>query len=349
MTERPGGEIQSPAAWVAADVTEDSWLRPLTPDEVAEIRDAALGFAASGQALTEISRDSFALPRFGDRLREIVRSSVLEGKGFAVLRKLNLEGLDIRAIAAAFLGLGVHLGGLRPQNAKGHLLGHVMDLGRSSSDPTARLYQTHERQTYHTDSCDVVALLCLQKARAGGQSSLVSSVTLHNEIMRRRPDLAAVLFEPIETDRRGEEAPGEAPYFRIPVFNWRAGRFAGMYQRQYIESSRRFPDVAPLTPEQVEALDLLDALAEDPRLHVTLDFEPGDVQLVNNHVLFHDRTAFEDWPEPERRRHLLRLWIAPPEAQPLPEIFAERFGSVTPGARGGVSAAPALWNAPLAP
>lgn len=189
--------------------------------------------------------------------------------------------------------------------------------------------------------------MCLRPAKAGGRSSLVSSLTLHNEVLRRRPDLAAVLFAPIETDRRGEAAAGERPYFTIPVFNWFENAFAGIYQRQYIESARRFADVPPLTAAQVEALDLLDALAEDPALHLEIDFQPGDIQLVNNHVLFHDRTAFEDWPQPERRRHLLRLWLAPAEARPLPAVFAERFGSVRPGARGGVSVPRERWTAPL--
>ena len=125
------------------------------------------------------------------------------------------------------------------------------------------------------------------------------------------PELALTLFEPIETDRRGEVAEGERPYFTIPVFNWFEGHFAGVYQRQYIESARRFAEVAPLTAKQLARLDMLDACANDEAFHVEIDFQPGDIQLVNNHVLLHDRTAFEDWPEPARRRHLLRLWLAP--------------------------------------
>src|SRR5262245_37788446 len=139
---------------------------------------------------------------------------------------------------------------------------------------------------------------------------------------RRRPDLARLLFEPIETDRRGEVAAGEKPYFRIPVFNWHAGLLSAIYQRQYIESARRFPEVPPLTPAQIEALDLLDELANDPELHLMMELQPGDMQFVHNHTILHDRTAFEDWPEAERKRHLLRLWLAPRRARPLPEVFA---------------------------
>lgn len=348
MTEMlpiPPGEIPGPAAWRAADLAPDQWLTRLTEAEIAEIEAAAR--ATADMELAALTAADFPLPTLGPRLRGILHDQVLGGRGFAVLRGLDPDRLSRRENAAAFLGLGAHLGAFRPQNAKGHILGHVKDLGRSGDDPTARLYQTHERQTYHTDSCDVVGLMCLRPAKAGGRSSLVSSVTLHNEIRRRRPDLAAVLFQPVQTDRRGEAGPGEDPWFTIPVFTWHAGHFAGKYQRQYIESARRFPQVPPLTAAQVAAFDLLDVLAEDPALHVELDFRPGDIQLVNNHILFHDRTAFEDWPDPERRRHLLRLWLAPPQAQALPPVFAERFGSVTPGERGGISVPRDLWIAPL--
>ncbi len=343
----PPLRIDSPAAWRSGDLTPGEWLHQLTAAEAGEIEAAARGLAASGKALTEVRAADFPLPGAGRRLREVLLREVLEGRGFAVIRGLDPARLNRREQAAAFLGLGAHWGALRPQNAQGHVLGHVKDLGRSGDDPTARLYQTHERQTYHTDSCDVVGLMCLTPAKAGGRSSLVSSVAIYNEMRRVAPELAAALFEPIETDRRGEAAAGEQPWFTIPVFNWRAGHFAGIYQRQYIESARRFAGVAPLSAAQTAALDLLDSLAEDPSFHLEIDFAPGDIQLVNNHVLFHDRTAFEDWPEPERRRHLLRLWLAPVEAQPLPAVFAQRFGAVTPGLRGGVTVPRERWSAPL--
>jgi hypothetical protein len=343
----PSGPLETPAAWRSADLTPGEWVHELSTPEAAEIAVAARILADRDVDLTKVTAADFPLPDFGPRLAELHRRQVLEGRGFAVIRGLDPEAFSRRGNAALFLGIGAHLGAFRPQNAAGHILGHVKDLGRSGDDPNARLYQTHERQTYHTDSCDVVGLYCLRPAKTGGRSSLVSSLALHNEMRRRAPQLAAALFQPIETDRRGEVGPGEQPWFNIPVFNWFEGHFAGMYQRQYIESARRFAEVPPLTQTQVAALDLLDALAEDPGLHLEIDFQPGDIQLVNNHVLFHDRTAFEDWPEPERRRHLLRLWLAPADAQPLPPVFAERFGAVRPGERGGVTVPPERWVAPL--
>ena len=282
-----------------------------------------------------LRREDFPLPRLGPRLGRIL-AEVLDGRGFVLLRGLPALEWGPRQSALAFLGLGLHLGNLRSQNAQGHLLGHVRDQGLSSQDPNVRIYQTRERQNYHTDSSDVVGLLCLHPARSGGLSSLVSSVTIFNELRRRRPDLARVLFEPLETDRRGEVPPGQQPFFRIPVFNWQAGLLTTIYHRTYIDSARRFAEVPPLTSEQTDALDAFDALANDPALHFFMEFRAGDVQLVHNHTLLHDRTAFEDWPEPERRRHLLRLWLAPAEARPLPAVFAERYGSLIPGDRGGI-------------
>ena len=175
--------------------------------------------------------------------------------------------------------------------AQGHVLGHVQDLGLDAADPNVRIYQTRERQTFHTDSCDVVALLCLKTAQSGGLSALVSSTTIFNEMRRRRPDLLQLLFEPIATDRRGEVPEGGKPFFEIPVFTWHRGYLNAIYQRQYIDSAQRFPEAPRLTPAHIEALDLFDSLADDPKLNMLMEFRPGDVQLVHNHTLLHDRTG----------------------------------------------------------
>jgi len=341
--------IDGAAAWYGpALARRRDWIETLSAAEVAEVDDASRRVAGRNADLTAIRAADFPLPTLAPRLQRVL-DEVLNGRGFALIRGLDVDRYSRREAAAAFLGFGSHLGSPRPQNARGHILGHVADVGLSSDDPNVRIYQTHERQTFHTDSCDVVALMCLRTAKTGGLSTLVSAVTIYNEMRAREPDLAAALFEPVETDRRGEVSPGQPPCFRIPVFSWHAGLLSVMYQRQYIESARRFDDVPPLTPRQVAALDLFDALANDPDLNLQMALRPGDIQLVHNHALLHDRTAFEDWPEPERRRHLLRLWLAPAGARPLPPVFAERYGTLTPGARGGVLVAGVGLNAPLEP
>jgi hypothetical protein len=330
-------EQTGPAAWYGPHwANRDDWIVRLDDADVAEIEAALRAWTArAGGAPAPLSADDFPLPRLAPRLAAI-RDELLAGRGFVLVKGLPVERWSRVDASLAFIGLGAHLGRARSQNAAGHLLGHVRDVGLSSTDPRVRIYQTHERQTFHTDSCDVVGLLCLNEARRGGDSLLVSSTTIFNEMRRRRPDLAARLFEPVATDRRGEVPPGMKPYFEIPVFSWYHGYLTAIYQRQYIDSAQRFPDAPRLDPQQVEALDLFDALAEDPALHLRMRLEPGDAQFVHNHTMLHDRTAFEDWDEPQRRRHLLRLWLAVPGARPLPEVFAQRYGSVSIGDRGGI-------------
>ena len=326
-------EVCDRSVWYATDDTD--WIEQISADEIEEVEGAVKDLEESGVEIEKITAEDVPLPTLAPRLRGML-DEVLNGRGFVLIRRLPVERWTRRQAAIAFLIIGAQLGNLRMQNAEGHLLGHVRDLGRSSDDPNTRIYQTRERQTFHTDSCDVVGLLCLQTAKSGGLSSLVSSTTIFNEMRRRRPDLLRVLMEPIETDRRGEVPENGKPYFKIPVFNYHDGLVSTIYQRQYIESARRFPGVAPLTPFYIEALNLFDELANDPKLNLMMELQPGDIQLVHNHTILHDRTAFEDYDEPERKRHLLRLWLAPPNARPLPEVYAERFGSITPGDRGGV-------------
>jgi Taurine catabolism dioxygenase TauD, TfdA family len=336
----PPPEIRDRSAWYGPDLAERDWIERFSEAEIDEVERAVhtIDQSQSKRAqfdFASINTTDVPLPTLAPRLQTLL-DEVLNGRGFVLIKGLPVERWTRREAAIAFLIIGIHLGAPRMQNAAGHLLGHVKDLGRSSDDPNTRIYQTRERQTFHTDSCDVVALLCLRKAKSGGLSSLVSSTTIFNEMRKRRPDLLKVLLEPIETDRRGEVPEGSKPYFNIPVFNYHDGLVSTIYQRQYIESARRFPDVPSLTEKQIEALNLFDQLANDPQLHLLMDLEPGDIQLVDNHTILHDRTAFEDFPEPDRKRHLLRLWLAPPNARPLPEVYGERFGSITPGDRGGV-------------
>ncbi|MBU0723867.1 MAG: TauD/TfdA family dioxygenase [Alphaproteobacteria bacterium] len=341
-------EISGPAAWYGPDqAARTDWIIRFSAADIAEIEAATQLFLTTGAEIGQMSRSDFPLPGLSPKLATVL-AEVLNGRGFALFRGLPVERWSIAEAAAAFFGIGTHLGSARSQNGKGHVLGHVRDLGLASNDPNVRIYQTRERQTFHTDSCDVVALLCLKTAKSGGDSALVSSVTLYNEMRRRRPDLARLLFQPLATDRRGEVGAGEKPYYEIPVFSWHENLLSAIYQRQYIDSSQRFPDAPRQSPALVEALDLFDALADDPALNFTMRLEPGDVQLVHNHTLLHDRTGFEDWPEPEKKRHLLRLWLSPEASRPLPACFAQRFGTTIPGARGGIILPQTHLNAPLA-
>ena len=341
--------VVGPSVWFGPEArSAKNWQFALNDAELTELEGAARHCLAHSPDVSRIDRAGFVLPTLSRRLR-VLHDHLIQGPGFALIKSLPVQVWSREISAAVFYGIGTHLGNPRPQNARGHLLGHVMDMGLAANDPNVRIYQTHERQTFHTDSSDIVGLLCLQQARAGGDSALVSSNTIYNEMHRDVPHLAAVLFDPIATDRRGEVPDGHKPYFEIPVFNWYQGLLSTIYQRQYIDSAQRFDQAMRLEPLHVEALDYFDQLANDERLNFLMRLEPGDMQFVHNHTILHDRTAFEDWAQPEQKRHLLRLWLSSPESRVLPPVFAQRYGSVEPGLRGGVMHTDAAVNAPLYP
>jgi hypothetical protein len=345
-------EQTGPAAWHGPQMAARSdWIGTLEPADLAELEAAMRRFLAAGDdpaRIGQMTAAQFPLPRLAPRLAAL-RQELLHGRGFALLRRLPVQRYSMVQAATLFMGLGVHLGAPRSQNAQGHVLGHVCDLGLSSADPGVRIYQTRERQTFHTDSCDIVGLLCLREARHGGDSLLVSALTLFNELRRTRPDLAVRLLRPMAHDRRGEVPAGAQPFFMIPVFSWHAGALTVFYQRQYFDSAQRFAQAPRLTPADVAALDAFDALANDTRLNFAMRLAPGDLQFVHNHVLLHDRTAFDDAPEPAQRRHLLRLWLAAPGARELPPAFAARYGALTVGDRGGILVPGTRLTVPLAP
>jgi len=330
--------IDGPAAWWGRDLPDPAvFTHQLTGDEIAEIDAAVRAIVDAGTDPIAIDRKSFALPRLGPHLTRVRDEVLLGGRGFIVFRGLPVERYTMEEAAAAFLGIGAWFGKPVSQNGKGHILGHVKDLGRSVDDPTARIYQTTHKQTFHTDSVDIVGLLCLKTAKAGGLSRIVSSISLYNEMYRRRPDLAALLFAPFCFDRRGEVPAGKKGWYETPIFHWHAEQLSVIYgNRYYIQSAQRFPDAPRLTAQQIEALDLFDALANDPANYLDIAFRPGDIQLIHNHVILHDRTDYEDWLEPARKRHLLRLWLCPPNGRPLPPAFADRYGSTEIGNRGGI-------------
>ena len=340
--------VEGPSAWVGADLATrpEEWTYRLSRAEVAEIEAATAGVRARDHDIADIRRADFPLPTLGPVLDRL-RAEVLNGRGFVLLRGLPVEGRPIADSATAYWGIGTYFGNARSQNAMGHMLGHVRDLGLSSKDPNVRIYQTTERQNFHTDSCDIVALLCLKTAKSGGLSSLTSSMSIYNAMATRRPDLVSRLFRPMPTDRRGEVPEGKRPWFETPVYNDYQGLLSAIYAPHYVRSSQRFPDAPRLSTEGITALDCFDRLAEDPDLRLDMEFQPGDMQFVHNHTVLHDRTAFEDWPEPERKRHLLRLWLAAPGARPLPPAYAERYGSVEIGNRGGIICKGTRLHAPL--
>ncbi len=323
------------ATWMGSNLesSPERWTRHWTEELLTDLFDVARRQADDD--LTRLQVHADASPALHE-LASSIRDDLIHGLGFTLLKGYPVGQVDERLEAVGFMVLGRLLGGLRSQNAAGHLLGHVKNVGGDLSDPRTRIYQTNERQSFHTDSTDCVGLLCRRTAISGGRSQLASAETVHRIMAERRPDLARWLFEPIATDRRGEIPDGADPWFEIPVLSWYEGRLSVLYQRTYIDSAARLPEAPRPAADHIAALDLWDSIVNEPDVHLVMDLEPGDMQFVYNHTLLHDRTGFRDDPDPSKRRHLLRLWISLPGDRPLPPVFAQRYGQLTVGERGGI-------------
>lgn len=312
MSEILMSPFQHPAAWTKAEMQNNpEWAYTLSSDAVAEVKAAVQHALDLQRPLLELTVDDFPLPTLGERFTAL-RHELEEGRGFELWRGLDVPEWSAEERTAAFWGLGLHLGQPIVQNSKGELLGHVMNT--TSTDPTtnanSRFYHTNSAAPFHVDGADVVGLMCVRGAKAGGASLVVSSCSIYNGILRERPDLIPLLYEPLWFDHRGERnaVTGE-PYWVTSICGWREGKLSMMYLRNFIESGQRYPGAPPLTDQHRELFDLIDRLAESEELCLSMDFQPGDIQWLNNHTTLHSRTSFEDFAEPERRRWLLRLWL----------------------------------------
>ncbi len=333
LPAEPMQPVVDPSEWTGAELdASDDWKYPLTRLEIAELDGALAGVEARGLEIKDIGIEDFPLPTLDAKLADM-KAQLMEGRGLAVLRGVPVERYDIAQAAKVYWGIGLRIGQPVPQNANGHLLGHVYDLvgpdrGKANN---IRAYHTSGHLGYHSDSCDVVVLLCLQKSKSGGLSRVVSTVAVYNEILRRCPDLAAELVKPWYIDRREEIPPGKDPWFQMPVFCFADGHFHCNWHNFYVRSAQRFEELPRFTEAQIEALGMLDTMADE--LRYDMEFEPGDIQFLHNHVIAHGRTLYEDWPEPERMRHLLRLWLATPGGRPLVPEILERYVGLKPGQR----------------
>ena len=341
-------QIYDNRSWLGSELQDrqDLWKTYLSLELIDDLEQAANNFLSLGIDISEISPDNFPLRIFNKHLSEL-SIKLLDGIGFEVITGLPVYRYSAEMIAIIFCGIGAYLGDARSQNSDGHLLGHVRDIGANPNDQNTRIYQTSQRQTFHTDSADVVGLLCVNEAKEGGDSLLVSAVTIFNQIVELRPDLVEYLFDPIATDRRGEVPIGELPFLTIPPLNLIDNLLTVFYQRQYIDSAQRFSVVLKLSKKHIEALDLFDSLANNTSLHLSMRLRPGDMQFVYNHAFLHDRTGFVDWTESTKKRHLLRLWLSMPNDRDLPECFKQRYGSIEVGNRGGIITQETKLKVPL--
>ena len=327
---------------------ESLWIRPFSKNEITELENAAYNFLKKEKNIALLNTNNFILPNLSVEFLNL-QLELKKGIGFRLYRGIPVDKYDIKTLATIYFGLGSYVGSPRSQNSKGHLLGHVRDLGLNTENQNVRVYQTSERQHFHTDSCDAVSLLCIREAKKGGISMLASTLTIYNEFQNHYPELLVYLFKEISRDRRGEVPEGEQPFYNLPVLNWYKGNLTGFYHRPYIDSAQFYHNSIKLTTEHKQALDKFDEIANDDNIHLKMKFLPGDIQFVYNHSILHDRTSYEDWNIEDKKRHLLRLWLSLPNDRPLPLNFAKRYGSITIGNRGGIITKNTNLHVPLSP
>lgn len=317
--------VVDPAGWYREDFAgRDSWMYRLSAAEIAELHEAVAAVEARGLDLKDVTRDDFPLPTLGATLADIAEE-IMMGRGFALIRGLPVEGRSRLQVAAAFWGIGTHMGEARSQNTKGHLLGHVKDIGGNYA--TGRGYMSRDALLFHSDRADILALCCLQTAKSGGDHRICSSVTIYNEMLKRRPDLLKELTWRFYRIRKGEIPPGQPQrdWVREPIFSVEQGFLTARGPSAPVFKAQSLPDVPKLTDAQTEAIDLFMELAQE--VSMGIDYEPGDISFVMNHVTQHARTDYEDWPEPERKRHLLRLWLRTGR-RPLQKDVAQALAGV---------------------
>jgi hypothetical protein len=299
-----------PARWTGPEMVRSTeWVYQFSSAEADELREFASRFVATGASPLTLIGSPVDLPVLAPALAGW-REVLTRGRGFVLARGLPVASMGPAQVAAAYVALGTHLGTPVAQNAAGLLLGDIRDDGSDPDNPTVRRYRTRLEQPFHVDGADIVGLLCLHQAKSGGVSQVVSSVTIYDTIAALHPELIPLLSQTWYFDTYGNDVPGALnPWFERPLLTGTPERFSLFHLRWYVDRAQQYPGVPVLTSAHVELLDLIDSLAADPALHLNMDFAPGDIQLLSNHTILHSRTAYEDFEEPERKRHLLRLWL----------------------------------------
>ncbi|MGH6816567.1 MAG: TauD/TfdA family dioxygenase [Hyphomicrobiaceae bacterium] len=344
--------IVGPCAWLGHEMARSTrWIRDLRPADIAEIDAALEAVERRGLAWREIGQADFPLPGLAELFSDI-REELENGCGMIKLRGVPVGRYSEDRLRKLYFGIGGNLGTPVFQNRRGELMrlirneggnvgkryGQIEHVRMADGSPFLSSYArtlTNGPLRFHTDRTDVVGLLCVRQAAKGGVSTICSSVSAMNEMLKRRPDLAELLFEPYYRSRHGEEAETAEDVYALPVFGVRDGRFASHFSLTYIEAAQTVAGVPRLTDAQKEALDMLLALAKELALEMTLD--SGDIQFLNSHVTYHGRTPFEDNKDTGHDRLLMRLWLAVPNSRALPEGQEVLWRSVEAGAvRGGI-------------
>jgi hypothetical protein len=321
--------VSGPAAW-RGDVLKagTEWIYQLNETEIAELVEVGQRFLADNPDLRSVVAEDYPIPANANHIAECAKQ-MDAGRGFILVRGLKTEEYGDVLSGAIFYVIGLHLGQPMEQNALGDVVDHVVATSnKTMADPDALPSRVRDRLPFHSDSSDVVALMCLRGAKAGGSSSLVSGATIYNEVLERRPELAPLLLEPFYFDWYRQDHDAPAMTYTSPICSYVDGIFSMYAGSSMIFSAQEYPGVPQLTQDQIDAINLCDEISQEPGFAIDMDFQPGDIQWLLNYAALHSRTEYDDFPEPERRRHLLRLWLKRDVKRPL----APGFGKVVKSA-----------------
>jgi hypothetical protein len=299
-----------PAARIGRDLQQrTNWIHRLAPAELDELDAAIVALGASGKPIATINAADYPLRELDASIRQW-RKTLESGRGFFLVRGFPVRKYSKEQAALAFWIVGAHLGDPVSQNSDGDMLGHVRDTGARPNSLETRLYKTRAELTFHTDGADIIGLFCLRTAKAGGVSRIASSVAVYNEIIRLRPDLVPLLFTRFPNYMPGPQGvAGKGSVFNYPIVTVDGDLFRMLFLGWYIRDSQSVPETPRLTPQQLELVDLLEQIPNEPGMALDMRFAEGDMQFLKNSVILHARTDYEDAAEPDEKRHLLRLWL----------------------------------------
>jgi hypothetical protein len=314
--------VPAPVAWRGDELANSrEWIYLLNPDELAELEQVGRRFLDDNPDLRIVRAEEYPLPVCAPAIEQWA-AAMDSGRGFVLVRGLRCEYYSDELSASIYYVIGLHLGAPMRQNERGDMVQHVLATSDLKyMEPGARSIRIRDGLSYHSDSSDVVALLCLRPAKEGGLSSLVSAATIYNEVLKRRPELAPLLFEPWHYDWRKQDPNAPENTYASPMMSYVDGVFSAYLGNAIIRTAQRYPEVPRLTEQQIELMELIDAICIEPGIALHMDFRRGDMQWLLNYAALHNRTGFTDYPEPQLRRHLLRLWLKRDVNRPMVAKF----------------------------
>lgn len=316
--------VTTSAAWRGDElVKQGDWIYHLSAAQITELETLGAQLVLNDPDLRRIEIEDYPLIECRDAVEDWKQRMDI-GHGFVLVRGLRTQLYSDALSAAIYYILGLHLGEPMRQNELGDLIDHIYATSdKKLEDPTALSKSIRDKLPFHSDSSDVVALMCLRPSMEGGASCLVSGAQIYNEIIRRRPDLAPLLLEPFYWDWLRQDPAAPANTYTSPIISIVDGVFSMYAGSLYILTAQDYPEVPRLTPQQRELLQLFEDITYEPGMAIEMDFRPGDIQWLSNHSALHSRTEFTDFAEPQRRRHLLRLWLRRREQRPITPGFGK--------------------------